>query len=130
MQLKTRVTMVKTVPVGETVGYNRTFAPDEERRIATLGIGYADGVPRCLSNRGSVLIRGRNAPIAGRVAMDQMMVDVTGIPGVSVGDEAVVIGKSGQAEITLEEVAAMAGTIPHEILVNLSRKRLPHIYLR
>ena len=128
LSLRTRVQLVKTVPAGVGVSYGHLHVTKRETRIATLCAGYADGVPRLLSNRGSVLLHGKRAPILGRVCMDQMMVDVTDIPAVAVGDVATIIGSDGDAAIGADEVAALAGTIPYEILCALSRPRLPRVY--
>ncbi len=97
--------------------------------IATLPIGYADGYSRLLSNRGSVLVRGKRAPIAGIVCMDMVMVDVTDVPGVSLHDEAVLLGAQGDEHIPAEELAEKTGTIAYEILCGIS-SRVPRIYLR
>ena len=128
LSLRTRVELVKTVPAGVGVSYGHLHVTERETRIATLCAGYADGVPRLLSDCGDVLIRGKRAPILGRVCMDQMMVDVTDIPEVAVGDVATIIGSDGDAVIPVDEVAALAGTIPYEILCSLSRPRLPRVY--
>jgi alanine racemase len=96
-------------------------------RIATIPIGYADGLPRLLSNRGQALVRGRRAPLVGRVCMDMTMVDVTALPEVRAGDEAVLIGCQGDEEITADEVAELAGTISYEILCRIG-PRVPRIY--
>lgn len=129
LSLKTRVELVKTVPPGTGISYGHISVTERTTKIATLCAGYADGVPRLLSNCGSVLIRGKRAPITGRVCMDQMMVDVTDIPGVSEGDVATIIGNDGDAYISAEEVASEAETIPYEILCSLSRPRLPRVYI-
>lgn len=129
LSLKTRVELVKTVPPGTGVSYGHISVTERTTKIATLCAGYADGVPRLLSNCGSVLICGKRAPIIGRVCMDQMMVDVTDIPGISEGDIATIIGRDGDAYISAEEVAAEADTIPYEILCSLSRPRLPRVYI-
>lgn len=129
LSLKTRVELVKTVPEGTGISYGHIWVTDRMTRVATLCAGYADGVPRLLSNSGSVLLHGKRAPIIGRVCMDQMMVDVTDIPEVEVGDIATIIGKDGDSVITVDEVAEGAETIPYEILCSLSRPRLPRIYL-
>lgn len=123
MRLTAGVTMVKTVPAGETVSYGRTFATARESRIATLPIGYADGYPRALSNRGSVVLRGRRAPVVGRVCMDQCMVDVTDIPGVAAGDEALVVGGP---ELPVGEMSRLLGTIDYEVTCMVSA-RVPRI---
>lgn len=117
LTLKTRVTSVRTIEPGETVSYGRTFTASRRTTIASLAIGYADGIPRSLSGgRMNVIVRGELAPSVGRICMDQMMVDVTGIDGVSVGDEAVIIGRSGGRSITVEEIAAAADTVSSDIL--------------
>ena len=123
MSLYSRVSFVKTVAAGESISYGRTYVAPGERRIATVAAGYADGVPRILSNRGSVLIRGQRAPIVGRVCMDQFCVDVTDIEGVQMGDEVTIFGPG----LPVEEVAANAETINYEVVCDIS-KRVPRIY--
>lgn len=117
LSLKARVSLVRTVTAGESVGYGRHFIAERDTCVAILPIGYGDGIPRNLSGgRGSVLIHGCRAPIIGRICMDQLMVDVTGIPDVKRGDVATLIGRDGSAEITAEQAAADAGTITNELL--------------
>ncbi|MBI5971084.1 MAG: alanine racemase [Deltaproteobacteria bacterium] len=128
LQLKTRILLLKNVPAGFFVSYGRKFATTRESVIATLPIGYADGVPRRLSGVGSILVRGKKCPITGVVTMDMTMCDVTDVPDVTAGDEAVIIGSQGPASITVEDVAAQAGTISYEILCNISG-RVPRIYV-
>ena len=128
LSLRTRVELVKTVPAGIGISYGHRYVTDRETRVATLCCGYADGVPRLLSDTGSVLLHGKRASILGRVCMDQMMVDVTDIPEVKIGDVATVIGRDGEATISVDEVASLADTIPYEILCSLSRPRLPRVY--
>lgn len=127
---KTRVISLRTIAAGETVGYCETFRATRPSRIALLSVGYADGLSRKLSNQGAVLIRGHRAPFAGRISMDICSVDVTGIPGVEIGDEAVVIGnqngEQGKLSITAYDHADMAGTIPYEILCNI-HSRVPRV---
>ncbi|MBO8171641.1 MAG: alanine racemase [Bacillaceae bacterium] len=125
--LKTRVSHVKTLPPGEPVSYGATYASDQEEVIATLPIGYADGYSRSLSNKGEVLVHGTRAPIVGRICMDQTMVRVTHIPGVEVGDEVVLIGKQGEDQISMDEVAHWLNTINYEVPCIIS-KRVPRIY--
>ena len=96
--------------------------------IATLPVGYADGLNRLLSNQGSALVRGHKVPIVGLISMDLSLIDVTDVPEVSLGDEVVLIGKQGNFEISVTEVARLAGTIPYEILCNISR-RVPRVYV-
>ncbi|HNG44921.1 MAG TPA: alanine racemase [Elusimicrobiota bacterium] len=121
---KTRVVFVKMIPKGTPVSYGWTWRAPRRSRIATLPVGYADGYPRVLSNRGEVLLRGRRCPVVGRVTMDQILVDVTGLRGVDVGEEVVLIGQQGGQKITAEDLALAAGTIPYEILCGIS-KRVP-----
>jgi alanine racemase len=128
LRLRTAITQVKELPAGSSVSYGRTFTASRDMRIATIPIGYADGLPRMLSDRGQVLIRGRRAALVGRVCMDMTMVDVTALPEVRAGDEAVLIGRQGDEEITADEVAALAGTISYEILCRLG-PRVPRVYL-
>lgn len=125
---KCRVAQVKTVHTGDTVGYARTWRADEERRVATLTVGYADGYSRALSNRGYVLLHGRRAPILGRVCMDQTMVDVTGIAETRMGDTAVLLGRDGQEVLTADDMAARIDTIGYEIVTDIS-PRVPRVIL-
>ena len=122
LSLKTRVESVKMLYHGEGAGYGLTYSANGNRKIAALSIGYADGVPRELSNCGYVLCNGKMAPVAGRICMDQMLVDVTEIETVEAGDEAVLIGKSGNLEIQAEEMAQWAGTISNEIVSRLGER--------
>ena len=127
MSLKAQITQVKEVPVGTSISYGRTYRTLQWTRIASLPLGYADGYPRVLSNRGEVLIRGKRAPIVGTICMDQFMVDVGHIPGVQVGDEVVIMGTQGSQTITAEEIATHSGTINYEIVTRIGL-RLPKIY--
>lgn len=120
--LKARLACVREVKPGEGAGYGLTWHADSRRRIAAVSIGYADGFPRILSNKGYALVRGRRAPVAGRVCMDQLLLDVTEVEGVRAGDEAVLIGTSGELEIRAEDLAAEAGTISNEILSRLGER--------
>ena len=123
LSLKARIASVKTLNPGEGAGYGLSFMAEREARIAVLAIGYADGLPRALScGAGSVLVHGRAAPIAGRVCMDQTLIDVTDIPRVRPGDEAVIIGRSGDAVLSACDLAAQAGTISNEILSRLGAR--------
>ena len=124
MSLYATVSMVKTIEAQETVSYGRTYAAPEKRRIATICAGYADGIPRLLSNKGYVLIHGKKAPIVGRVCMDQFCVDVTDIPEASQGDSVTVFGQ----DLSVDEVADIAQTINYEIVCGIS-KRVPRIYI-
>jgi len=123
LSVKARVSTVKTLFAGETVGYGLTFKAPHTMKIAAITFGYADGIPRCLScGIGHVLINGQKAPVVGRICMDQMMADVSGIEDVKQGDIAVIIGKSDKAEITACEIAEQAGTVSTEILSRLGRR--------
>jgi alanine racemase len=123
---KTRVASLRTIEPGETAGYCATFRARRRTKLALLPAGYADGVNRRLSNCGAVLVRGRRAAIAGRVSMDLTVVDVTDIPDVAIGDDAVLIGEQGEDSITAYELADVAGTIPYEILCNING-RVPRV---
>lgn len=128
MECKSHVTYVKKVAPGEGISYGLTYVTDEEKVIATVPVGYADGYPRLLSNRGRVIIRGKYAPIVGRVCMDQFMVDVTHIDGVCVEDTVTLMGNDGDAFIGADELAQHAETINYEIVCGIS-KRVPRIYI-
>jgi alanine racemase len=119
---KSRVMSLRTIQPGETAGYCATFTATRPTRLALLPAGYADGLNRLLSNRDAVLIRGKRAPIAGRISMDLTTVDVSEIAGVEIGDEAVLIGAQGAEAITAYDHADLAGTIPYEILCNISAR--------
>ena len=124
---KTRILQLKKVPAGSSISYGQTFITQRESLIATLPLGYADGYSRLLSNRGEVLVNGTRAPVAGRVCMDLTMIDVTGIEKVQPGDEVVLLGRQGDAEISADEMAAWANTISYEILTSISN-RVPRIH--
>ncbi len=125
LSLKARVVLIRQLRTGESCGYGRAFTASRDARLAILSIGYADGVPRSLScGKGRVLIRGRYAPIAGRICMDQLFADVTDIPGVSIGDIATLIGEDGGAALSAPDVAWAASTISNELLSRLGG-RLP-----
>ena len=126
MVVKTQVAFVKTLPPGRDIGYGRTFTTRKESRIATVPVGYADGVSRHLSNKGCMVVRGKRAPIVGRVCMDQIMLDVTDIPDIAVGDDVIVYGGP---ELPVEEVATAAGTISYELFCVL-HPRIPRVYVR
>ena len=123
-----RVTLIRDVPEATTLGYGATYRSSGEERWATLGIGYGDGFPRVLGNRGAVLLAGRRVPIIGRISMDMTVVDITGIDGVGMGDTATLIGTDGDSVITLDEVADLAGTISYEILTGFTA-RMPRIWM-
>jgi len=128
MKLKSRVVYIKQVPAGTSISYGCTYTTQQPTFIATLPIGYADGYSRLLSNKAHVLIGGRRRPIVGRVCMDQLMVDLGPDCDTLIGDEAVLFGRQGEAEITVTELADLIGTINYELVCAVSA-RVPRIYL-
>ncbi|MCL2145089.1 MAG: alanine racemase [Endomicrobia bacterium] len=123
---KTKIIFMKRVPSGYSVSYGRTYVTNKASVIATIPVGYADGYNRLLSNKGDVLVRGKRCPIAGRVTMDMTMIDVTGVKGVSLGDEAVLIGAQGKEQIKADEFAKIQDTINYEVTCAIS-PRVPRI---
>jgi alanine racemase len=128
LRLRTAVAQVRTVPAGRPVGYGGTYVTSRPSVIATLPVGYADGLHRLVSNRGWMVVRGTRAPIAGRVCMDHVMLDVTDVPGVAAGDEVVVIGEQGTAGVGADELAGWCETISYEALTSVG-KRVPRVYV-
>ncbi len=126
VSVSARVVLVRAVPPGSTVGYGATHAARSPAVWATVGIGYGDGWPRRLGNRGAALVRGHRVRVIGRISMDLTVVDVTGVAGVQSGDEVTFIGRDGDEEITLDDVAAEADTISYEILTGFT-PRLPRL---
>ena len=122
-----RVALVRSVPVGTTLGYGSTYTSRRDERWATLSIGYGDGLPRALSNRGSAILHGTTVPIIGRISMDVTVVDISGVEAAREGDIATLVGSQGACERTLDEVAAEAGTISYEVLTGLTG-RLPRVW--
>jgi len=129
LSLRARVARVLEVERGATVGYGRTWAAARPSRIALVMCGYADGYRRELGNRAHLLVRGRRAPVVGRVAMDMCMADVTAVPGVAVGDVATLLGRDGEERVDADELAQLADTISWEILAGVTA-RVPRLYLR
>ncbi len=127
LSLRTAIAFLKAVPAGTPLSYGCTFVTDTPSRIATLPVGYGDGYPRLLSNRGSVLVGGARAPLVGRVCMDMILADVSSLPGAAMGDPVVLIGEQGDQEITADELAELSGTINYEITCNVGR-RVPRVY--
>ncbi len=127
LEWKSVVSQVKEVLPGDSIGYGRTYRVTRPMTVATIPTGYADGYRRELSNKGYVLINGSRAPVVGRVCMDQFMTDVTGIPDVHMGTEAVLIGRSGSETVTADDLAGLCGTIGYEIVCGIS-KRVLRIY--
>lgn len=127
LSLISHVTFVKEVEAGTPISYGGTFVASRKMKVATIPVGYGDGYPRSLSNKGSVLIRGKRAKILGRVCMDQFMVDVTEIPNVAFMDPVVLIGKDGEEEIKVEELSKLSGRFNYEFVCCLG-KRIPRVY--
>ncbi|MDO4518915.1 MAG: alanine racemase [Eubacteriales bacterium] len=129
MSLLSHVSYVKKVPAGVQISYGGTFVTKRDSVIATIPVGYADGYPRLLSNKGWVLIHSQKAPICGRVCMDQFMVDVTDIPDVKAEDEVILMGKSGDEEITVDLLGELSGRFPYEFVCDIG-KRVPRLYIQ
>lgn len=127
LSLHSHIVYIKDVPEGTPVSYGGTFVTDRMTRIATIPVGYSDGYPRSLSNKGYVLIHGQKARILGRVCMDQFMVDITGIPEAKEGDEVILIGRDGDEVITMEELGDMSHRFNYELVCDIN-KRVPRIY--
>lgn len=128
MAWKAKVSYVKEIKTGETVSYGRTFQAAYPTRVATIPVGYADGLRRALSNQGEMLIHGRRSTMIGRICMDQTMLEVTKIPGVEVGDVVTILGKDSYDQITATEMAEWLETISYEVVCGIS-KRVPRVYL-
>ena len=126
---KTRIIHIKEVDENEYIGYGKTYKTTKKTLIATLPVGYADGYSRGLSNKGSVIIKGKLAPIIGNVCMDQFMVDVTNIEGVNVGDEVILLGNDGDVKFDAEDMASILNTISYEVLCLIGR-RAPRVYIK
>ena len=129
LRWESRITHLKTLEPGREIGYGGTYTTTRPTRVATVPVGYADGYRRNLSGRFYVLIRGKKAPILGRVCMDQLMVDVTDTPDVRLEDTVVLVGRSGEETITVEEIAAAADSFNYEFVCGISR-RVPRVYMR
>lgn len=129
MELKSHVAFVKDLPAGTAISYGGTFASETDLRVATIPVGYADGYPRTLSNKGWVLIHGQKAPILGRICMDQFMVDVTHIADVKHGDEVTLIGRDGDECIHIDELGDLSGRFSYEFACDIS-KRVPRVYIK
>lgn len=128
MQLHSHVAFVKEIKKGESVSYGRTFTAENDMKIATIPVGYADGYPRMLSGKGRVIIKGKYAPIVGRVCMDQFMVDVSHIENVKIGDSVILMGSDSGLCVTADEIASLSQTINYEIVCGVS-KRVPRMPL-
>lgn len=129
MELKSRIIYIKEIEPGTPVSYGGTYIAKEKMKVATIPVGYGDGYPRRLSNKGSVLIHGKRVPIIGRVCMDQFMVDVTQLADVAEGDVVTLIGRDGGEQITMEELGEISGRFNYELACCIG-KRVPRIYLK
>lgn len=129
MSLKSEVIYLKRVSKGATISYGKTYVTNKNTTIAILPIGYKDGYNRLLSNKGEVILKGKRVRIAGRVCMDQTIIDVGEVPDVKVGDEVVLIGKQGRERVSVEEIAKKVDTVPHEVVCRIA-ERVPRIYLK
>ncbi len=129
MELCAKVIFVKDLEAGRGISYGHTFVTDRPMRVATVSLGYGDGYPRALSDKGEVLLRGKRCPILGRVCMDQLMIDVTDVPDVRTGDTVVAVGRDGEEYISAEEVSSLAGSFNYEFICGVSR-RVPRVYIK
>lgn len=129
LEWHSKIVHIKEVETGCSIGYGRTFITDKNMKIATIPVGYADGYNRLLSNTGHVLVRGQKAPILGRICMDQTMIDISHIPGVTKGDDVILIGSQGQNTITADDIAKLCHTISYEILTSIS-SRVERLYIK
>ena len=129
MSLLSHIVHIKELPAGVSVGYGATYTTSGPTRVATVPVGYADGYPRILSNKGQVLIHGKRAPIIGRICMDQFMVDVSNIPEACLGDLVTLVGKDGEDNLSVEEVSELAGSFNYEFVCDVSR-RVPRVYYK
>ena len=127
LSLRSRVSLLKRVPAGESLGYGRTFVTKRDSTIATVPIGYHDGYRRNMSNKATVIVNGSLVPVVGRVSMDWTIIDVTDIPQVELGDEVILIGTSSEHSITASHLAKLIDTISYEITCGISR-RVPRLY--
>ena len=129
MSIKSKVVHIKTLHEGESVSYGRQFIATKETKVATVSVGYADGYPRLLSNKGRVIINGKYANIIGNICMDQLMIDITDIENVKIGNDVILMGTQNDLEISAEEIAHYAGTINYEIICGINN-RVPRVYVR
>jgi alanine racemase len=128
MSLHSRITLLKWVPPGETVGYGCTFEASRKTLVATIPIGYDDGYVRALSNRGHAIIRGTYATVIGRISMDLTLIDVTDVPGVAIDDDVTLMGVTGALQVTAEDLAKIVGTLSYEITCGIGQ-RVPRVFI-
>ena len=129
MKLTSRIALIREFPPECSLSYGRTYTTEKATNIAFIPVGYSDGYPRALSNRGFVLVKDRRCPVVGRVCMDWILVDVTGVGDLSLGDEVILMGSGVSDKITADDIAELTGTIPYEVLCKISR-RIPRIYVQ
>lgn len=129
MNLKAKIIFIKKMHEGEYVGYGRKYKCDCERVIATLSVGYADGYPRALGNNANVIVKGKTAPVVGKICMDQCMIDVTDIADVKIGDEVILIGEEGNNKLNADYIADILNTISYEVICFIG-KRIPRVYVK
>ncbi len=129
MSFKTRIINLKKLDTGSTIGYGRTFNVFKQTTVATIPVGYKDGLNRCFSNLGEVLVNGKRAPIIGRVCMDRCFIDVTNLPNAEIGSEVTIYGNQAKEAISIESAAESIGTIPYEIVCNIGTKVQKKVYL-
>ncbi len=129
MSLKTHISYVKKLKAGSFISYGRTYAVKENMTVATVPVGYADGYMRAFSNKASVIVKGKAAPVVGRICMDQFMIDISRIPGVEMGDEVILLGEDKGLSIDADKLAELGGTISYEILCAVG-KRVPRVYIK
>lgn len=129
MEWKARISHIKTLPAGREISYGGTYKTTRDTVVATIPVGYADGYPRCLSNKGRVIVNGQFAGIIGRVCMDQFMIDITDIPNVKIGDTITLVGRDGDTLLTMEEVSEQAHSFNYELPCRISR-RVPRVYIK
>ncbi len=129
LELKSHIVHIKELEKNRQISYGGTYTTTGKTRIATIPVGYGDGYPRSLSNKGWVLLNGKRANIIGRICMDQFMIDITNISDVKIGDEVVLIGKSGSQIITMEDLGEVSGRFNYELACDLGR-RIPRVYLK
>ncbi len=129
LSLKAVISHIKEIEPGSDISYGRTYTAGERIRVATIPIGYADGYPRRLSGRASILVHGVRCPILGKICMDQCMIDVTAVSDAQVGDVVTMIGRDGDGEITVDELAEQIDTIHYELVCGIS-KRVTRVYLK
>lgn len=129
LSLYSQIVYIKEVPPGTPISYGGTYTTEKKTKIATITVGYGDGYPRLLSNKGYVLVKGMRCPILGRICMDQLMIDVTEVDGVKEGDEVTLIGGCGDKKITMEELGELSGRFNYELACELG-KRIPRVYTK